>query len=98
MTITKLAIILDSPNDWEPWIELAKTYATAQRIWEFINPENPQNLSFGTGHPIFGRSTPASHSRENPSLNRINPNSSAYASCTWTFKAHQKTSGQSPGG
>jgi len=35
---------LDSPNDWEPWIELAKTYATAQRIWEFINPENPQRI------------------------------------------------------
>jgi hypothetical protein len=44
MTITKLTITLDLPNDWEPWIELAKSYATAQHIWEFINPENQQRI------------------------------------------------------
>ncbi len=44
MTITKFAITLNSPADWEPWIELAKSHATAQRIWEYVNPENPQRI------------------------------------------------------
>jgi len=42
MTINKLAITLNSPDDWEPWITRAKSHATAQHIWEFIDPENPQ--------------------------------------------------------
>src|SRR5204863_7204946 len=41
---TKFAITLNSSDDWEPWIELAKSHATAQRIWEYVNPENPQRV------------------------------------------------------
>ncbi len=41
---TKFAITLNSSGDWEPWIELAKSHATAQRIWEYVNPENPQRI------------------------------------------------------
>ncbi len=44
MTISKLAITLNSPSDWEPWIELAKLYATSQRIWDYINPDNEEEV------------------------------------------------------
>ncbi len=44
MTISKLAITLNSPSDWEPWIELAKSHATSQRIWEFINLDNEEEV------------------------------------------------------
>jgi len=41
---TKFAITLNSSDDWEPWIKLAKSHAMAQRIWEYVNPENPQRV------------------------------------------------------
>ncbi len=44
MTISKLAITLNSPSDWEPWIELAKSHATSQRIWGYINPDNKEEV------------------------------------------------------
>src|SRR5579871_5424552 len=58
MTVTKLAITLNEPGDWESWIELAKTHAEGQDIWEFINPENvratyPSEPAYPT--PVFIR-------------------------------------------
>ncbi len=61
MTISKLAITLNSPSDWEPWIKLAKLHATSQRIWGYINPDNeeevellePDILSVATVHQLL---------------------------------------------
>ena len=68
MAISKLAITLNSPSDWEPWIELAKSHATSQRIWDYINPDNeeevellePDILTVATVHQLLlAERTPA---------------------------------------
>src|SRR5579871_2384713 len=74
MTVTKLAITLNEPGDSESWIELAKTHAEGQDIWEFINPENvratyPSEPAYPT--PVFIRQLLAEE-RTPPTTNSTN--------------------------
>jgi hypothetical protein len=31
-------IILRSPDDWIPWLEMVKSTATTGQVWEYVNP------------------------------------------------------------
>jgi hypothetical protein len=35
---TTARIILRSPNDWIPWLEMVKSTATTSQVWEYIDP------------------------------------------------------------
>ena len=37
--LQRVVIILNSPNDWDEWLEIVKTKAKAGDIWEYANPE-----------------------------------------------------------
>ena len=36
--VTVSSVILASPNDWDEWIEVIKSKANTNRIWEYVNP------------------------------------------------------------
>ena len=31
-------VILNSPSDWDKWLEIIKTKALGSEIWDFVNP------------------------------------------------------------
>ena len=37
-TIQKIAIVLNSPHDWEVWIDMIQNRAKIAKIWKFIDP------------------------------------------------------------
>ena len=39
----KTSIILKGQDDWDEWIEVIKTTAIAGKVWEYINPDTPQD-------------------------------------------------------
>lgn len=39
----KTSVILASQNDWDEWIEVVKSIAIGDDIWEFINPDTPES-------------------------------------------------------
>lgn len=39
MAQLKLAIILSTPGDWEPWIQLVKSHAKGLDIWQYLDPD-----------------------------------------------------------
>ncbi len=42
-SIERVAIILNSPNDWDEWIEIAKTNATGNKMWDYVNPSRTKD-------------------------------------------------------
>ena len=34
----RVTVILNSPNNWEKWLEIIKSKAQEHDIWEFVNP------------------------------------------------------------
>src|SRR5467141_55543 len=36
---TKVTVFLASPNDWDNWFAVTKSYATSQRVWHLVDPE-----------------------------------------------------------
>jgi hypothetical protein len=37
-TVQKIAIILNSPSDWEIWIDMIRNRAKITDVWKFIDP------------------------------------------------------------
>src|SRR5437762_11522468 len=37
-TVQKVAIILNSPSDWEVWIDMIRNRARIANVWKFIDP------------------------------------------------------------
>jgi hypothetical protein len=36
--ITAARIILRSPDDWIPWLEMVRSTATTGQVWEYVDP------------------------------------------------------------
>ena len=36
------SVILASPNDWDEWIEVIKSKANNNRLWEYVDPSTPE--------------------------------------------------------
>ena len=53
MPASKIAVILNSPSDWEEWIEPLKSHAVSHEIWEFIDPGYPQTQLSEPAIPTF---------------------------------------------
>jgi len=37
-TVTVASVILESPTDWDEWIEVIKLRTIAGKIWKFVDP------------------------------------------------------------
>jgi hypothetical protein len=37
-TSQKISVILNSPADWDEWIEIIKTQALAGKVWQHLDP------------------------------------------------------------
>jgi hypothetical protein len=37
-TPQKISVILNSPADWDEWIEVIKTQALAGKVWKYLDP------------------------------------------------------------
>ena len=35
---TSVKLILRNPDDWIPWLEMVKSTATTEQVWDYINP------------------------------------------------------------
>ena len=41
--ISHIQIILNSPSDWEDWIEVIRTRALGTEIWEYVDPSTKED-------------------------------------------------------
>ena len=39
--VTVSSVILASPNDWDEWIEVIKSKANNNRLWQYVDPSTP---------------------------------------------------------
>ena len=51
MEQSKSVLILDSPDDWEPWLEELKAHASALEVWELIDPSNAERRNLARPEP-----------------------------------------------
>jgi len=40
--VTVSSVILTSPNNWDEWIEVIKSKANNNRLWEYVDPSTPK--------------------------------------------------------
>ena len=38
ISVQRVTVILNSPNNWEEWLEIIKSKIWEHNIWEFVNP------------------------------------------------------------
>jgi hypothetical protein len=47
--VHRTTIILTSPSNWDEWVEIIKTKAEAEKVWDFVDPsiatENLKSLT-----------------------------------------------------
>jgi hypothetical protein len=41
-TSQKISVTLNSPSDWDEWIEVIKTQALAGKVWDYVDPSKDQ--------------------------------------------------------
>jgi hypothetical protein len=41
----KISVILNSPADWDEWIEVIKTQALTDKVWEYLDPAEDEVLT-----------------------------------------------------
>src|SRR5271155_2244237 len=41
-TSQKISVTLNSPSDWDEWIEVIKTQALAGKVWDYVDPLKDQ--------------------------------------------------------
>ena len=41
-TPQKVSVVLNTPGDWDEWIQVVKTQAIAGDIWEHVDPKKDQ--------------------------------------------------------
>jgi hypothetical protein len=42
MSSQKISVTLNSPSDWDEWIEVIKTQALAGKVWDYVDPLKDQ--------------------------------------------------------
>ena len=42
MSSQKISVALNSPSDWDEWIEIIKTQALAGKVWGYVDPSKDQ--------------------------------------------------------
>ena len=42
MSSQKVSVTLNSPSDWDEWIEVLKTQALAGKVWDYVDPSKDQ--------------------------------------------------------
>jgi len=54
---TRVAVILDKPEDWFNWIFLRRDFAQDHKIWQYVNPDTPKqslpDLEASKPKPLF---------------------------------------------
>jgi hypothetical protein len=49
----RVAIILNGSNDWDEWLEVVRTKALGNDIWEFVNPATAKAELPTLAEPLF---------------------------------------------
>ena len=47
----RATVYLTSPRDWDDWFPIAKAYGLALEIWDYVNPDNPEERVLPTEPP-----------------------------------------------
>ena len=42
ITAQRVTVVLNTQNDWEEWLEIVKSKAYKNEIWDFVNPSTPK--------------------------------------------------------
>ena len=71
-TTTKVTTVLTGTADWDSWYTVIKGVAEGKLIWEYINPETPQELCPTLIQPV------------KPVLTDVNADAQAYTDLTAT--------------
>jgi hypothetical protein len=64
-TPQKVSVVLNTPNDWDEWIQVVKRQAIAGDIWEHVDPKKDQ--------------IPTLDKPEKPTPQQVNRDKTAYA-------------------
>ena len=67
-TPQKVSVVLNTPGDWDEWIEVVKTQALAGKIWEYVDPLKDQVPTLKEPQP--------------PKPEDVNPETSTYGQLT----------------
>ena len=47
----RATVYLTSPRDWDSWFPVAKSQGLSLKIWDYVNPDNPEELVLSTDSP-----------------------------------------------